>query len=124
MNYQTPTGEFPTNRGRLERLALMQVRERFPALKRKRFPAPVRESCGVKFPHDGLGLIPDGWFVEGDHINGADRSEIATFYRIEVEDARPLSGEALALLWKQLFAAVRKAPHAVARSPPPSWGTG
>jgi hypothetical protein len=79
----------------MERLALLEVRKRFPALQRNGFAAIVRETCDAEFPADGLGIIPDGWFVNGDYINGEDRGEPATFTCIEVENRHPLSPEKL-----------------------------
>ncbi len=36
-------------------------------------------------------MIPDGWFVEGDPVNGEEKGEPATFTCIEIEDRHPLS---------------------------------
>jgi hypothetical protein len=79
----------------MERLALLEVRKRFPELRRGRFDAIVRETCGTEFPPNGLGIIPDGWFVDGDYIHGEDRGEPATFTCIEIENTHYLSPEKL-----------------------------
>jgi hypothetical protein len=78
----------------MERLALIEVRRRFPDLQRKGFHTAVRESCGSELAQP-IGFIPDGWFVEGDHINSEDRGEPATFTCVEIENQHLLSRDKL-----------------------------
>jgi hypothetical protein len=82
--------KFPT----MERLALAEVHRRFPSLQRKGFHTAVREACGSELAKP-IGFTPDGWFVEGDHINGEERDEPATFTCIEIENRHLLSREKL-----------------------------
>jgi hypothetical protein len=86
MQHQYVNGNFPT----LERQAFTQLHKRFPLLRRRKgFSRTVRTACiGEAIPK--VPIIPDGWFVEGDHLRGA-----ATFTCIEIEDKHPLSPEKL-----------------------------
>jgi hypothetical protein len=90
MSDQNVTRNFPT----LERLALAHVRQRFPDLRRNGFLAAVRAACGGEVDA-GVRVIPDGWFVQGDSVNGEDKGEPATFTCVEIEDSHPLSAEKL-----------------------------
>jgi hypothetical protein len=81
---------FPT----LEQLALNHLRDRFPNMRRRGFPKTVREASQGDLV-EKIPIIPDGWFVEGDHLTGEERGEPATFICIEIEDSHPLSPEKL-----------------------------
>jgi hypothetical protein len=85
MSNQYVTSKFPT----LEGLALGKVCQQFPALRRRGFSMAVRRACNNELIPKRVPIIPDGWLVEGDHINGEGA------ICIEIEDRHPLSAEKL-----------------------------
>ena len=87
MLHQNVTNGFPT----LEGLALAKVRER-PRHPTKGFLArSSRIACNGECLPRPLGIIPDGWFVEGDYVHGEEHGEPALFTCIEIEDKQSQS---------------------------------